>query len=666
MVNKKLMTSLFDVKFVLKHPDNPSWVFYWDDGTTPITQPVDQHKYLNDKVSLPSNWRFDDANNSWTTIYCGPSSTTLRKWKVRWSRNGVAGNPWNFNSNLVDEDVTLKLIDWQEQKRTISFVRIETNYKNTQNKLKLIPGFQYEALPTSFEVSNSSIVPNQGTTGTYGSDYTKNSFYYNNDGLEHRCVRYQWKDQHGYDFNFGSTPVHEDKILHMTWEFKKWNFIVDYNIGSGKYYNDLVSNPTIDGVEYDKAGPATKSYLIEDNFSLNTSPSGLGSILGSLTSTFKATVISATGETLETDVKILGWYTTKDRSTAYDKATCIQSNNQSAFAKWGNNSAKSFYRYTTGPSYSDWSRTTDVWTANSGTFVVPSFMNKFTGYALGAGGGSKSTYMRNCDGAEVIKVCITTPGGDATLNSKECSNASKKSFSFYALGTEGNTNATSYIKESNGIWEVSSARGASGGGDDTGTWYRYDLLDHESEEMAIAYGAYNIRSYFGLGTGYAGSNTPYPNPTQAGSSISTRYAGNVPQTNGVNSTYFYFKGVRSSTEWAPHGKSEMKIYFYPEFMSNGSWAYRPDGVHVATATGDEETGGGNNNEYQYYSFSISKIGSIETKYIWQGRSDEWGKGGQCIFISNQSSGMPKDDNWNRRRCHCYGKGGYVMFHFPKE
>lgn len=625
MVNKKLLTSVFDIDFTYENSAHPGWVYYQDNGITPATPPTSQHKYLNDKVNKPVG--FD-------TIYAGPNPSNLGLYEITWSYDQE--NEWDWNNAIVEKDLVLHAKIGNERTFQISFevpntIPIPSTGGNL-NKLS----FSYETLPSTITgIKNNATCPGNTQTNNYGTNYTLNKFGYNNDNVQHAVLRNasgnscKWVDQYGNDFYFGTTKVVRDLVLHMIWIFHKWNFTVDYNTGSGRYYNDFSSS-----YNYTISGIGTKSYSanatwtgqIEDNFSLNNAPSRATITPWlSKTSTFYHWSLSA-------DVKITGWYNDVNRTSGFSYDTRITAA-KTIYARWVNSSVCRYYVYTSN-SYQDYTRLSDWWNTVSSTYTIPSFCPTLTAVAMGPGGNSNRFTGNRATSGEYFEITICNPGGSASQSSATWSgDASKLSFEWLALGSSGSY-TKSYIKR--GSWEVASNRGNTGGSREK---ERYNLGDSGSPEEDITDGSRSVLGYFTLN----------------GSKGKTMYTkikdGYSSRSNTGITTQFRFRGTCSSSDWSYNSK-RIDVYLEAWFYYNGTYYY-PGLLHLGYIH-YEVVGSNNSNEDQY---GWRWKGGGWTGYAWWWTCGTWGNGGQCLFFStqNDTQNLPNQ---------CYGHGGYIGFYFP--
>ena len=648
MINKKLLTSVFDVKFELSFPNEPDWVFYFDNGITPATPPESEHLYLNDKPKDPFI-----IQSYPTRLYAGPAGGPYGVYTFKWTIDGE--NEVDWNSDLVEKDFTIRTFAFEEQTWTITFeVPEPPKYItiNSTHKLYKDTTFTYETLPnTIYGIKNEATVAQTSDVISYGTNYIKNAFKYDNlNDVQHSVEKTGWayydSNNNEIPFIFGTTHVVSNLTLHATWKFKTWDFKIDYNTGNGRYFSDITYSPnypnyTINGI-YTGNG--------NDNFSPNNAPSG-STITNYANTSITGTFYSSVLDTIANAVRVIGWYNEWQITSGFDFDTKIR-NTKTIYARWVNRNWVSKTFYASGPSYSNWSRITDYWGNVSSTYTVPSFCNYLYCYCIGAGGTSQQLSGCEATSGEYAEVQMSTPGGNAEGSGRYYGDinsggglvnwydASKKSFSWYALGSDNASPDASWIRWPNSTsYLVYSGRGASGGAySDAGRW-RYNLGDDGREEN-LTDGSRSVLAWFA----HNGSK---------GKTMYTKIAQNYAQLTNIGTTsQFRFRGYCRSDIWT-NNKKQIDVYFGYWFYSNGgTTAYRADDIYLGSYV-YEEVGSDNSNN-AIFGWRFYNVGAYESRY--RSYMYDRGKGGQVLFITNVNGPSSEISV-------CRGNGGYVQFQF---
>ena len=678
MVNKKLMTSLFNVKFRL---EKTGCNVFYDKDKNPLSNPLPQYRYITDKVVHPKKNAYEPFPD---LIYAGPDDDHLLIYTFEWSEDGI--HPWNYENDIVEKDLTLIPCNWVEQKWRIRFVLPEITPIGS-GFLFQDNNFDYEDLPPTIEnISNGSII-NSSSEGwsslinTYGSNYLNNKFFYgtnntSSDGIQHAVLRNdegyacKWVDQKGNDFYFNTTQVLDNLDLHMEWKFQTWKFTIDYNTGPNRYCNDLTTSYLIKKgstsiIARTQNENAIFEKSIEDNFSINTYPSGSSDTgpsyyMDGITSTFTAAGITSS-------VKVKNWYNEQGRVNEFNRATLITAP-KTIYAKWVNTQDREKFIPASGTYDDGVTQTKSVWNSAIGTFTVPSFTPVMQCVVLGAGGNAQ---RRNGDGvtsSECAELWMSNPGGNAALSSTYTypNDASKKPFNYCALGSE-TSYSYSYVREGNTNLVI-SYRGASGGSDDSDC-RRFNLLDSDPEKN-ITNGKVSVLKYFG------GNDSSSSSGSVGASETNMNKTGYSLLTNtGTKSQFKYARNNTYTTDRYGNTVQNYNLYeiwahfyFYPDtvnFPSNCRHESRLVGymswVIVRSSDNNGDTYGW---RLRVLTNSQGKKDEFKTHYYTQGAPlggrNYYGKGGHGSFVTNYK---PKEAN---RWSGSYGSGGYVLFTFPTQ
>ena len=453
------MTSLFDIKFEWGSAYS-GWTFYKSNEQTIINPPTELHLYLNDKIPNPA------TQTDYNIVYAKPAGESIiRRYKFTW-KDKRTGKPWDYTNDVVFGDITLILDTCEEQYWTIYFAtprnRIYSTEEPSGNSKIIIPGRTYETVPSTIynvrhnQTAFSSAVMSQINNYATINDSSVNKFYHSNgsatDSVEHAayadgwyCAPYSNIGANPSPFTWGTTPVKNNYWMLPNWKFKTFTLYLNYNTGSGYYYNDLNDGNgkyTLNEVSYTSATNVEFSFQVGDGFTPNNC---LNASAISSARAYEGT-FCASGW-YATTTKNVGWYTDTARTTAFNFDAKMEGNKR-IYAKWGVKYDDSIGRSLPAP-----------WSSASGTWYVPSYCNKIKVYLRGGGGNSSYENNAQRDPNKEGQECeICTPGGWGKTSTKsDYSNVAKKKITVNVGGPATQTSLTV-----NGYATQTAAAGATG------------------------------------------------------------------------------------------------------------------------------------------------------------------------------------------------------------